>query len=142
LRLTQDNNWSVATEYETTNWETYSNPLQTGEKLANTSILRAGVEWTPNYKAFGSYWSRVAYRAGYITGTDPRVIKTAQITNSAFTFGLGLPVRLPRGLPSFVNLGVEVGQQGAKDLIKQDYAKLTLGFSLNDNTWFYHRKFD
>ncbi len=142
LRLTQDNNWSIAAEYEAANWGDYKKPFQTTETFANTWAFRAGGEWTPNYKSFGNYWNRVSYRAGYMMGTDPRVILSQQITNSAITFGMGFPVRLPRGLPSFVNLGVEVGKQGAKDLIQQDYAKLTLGFSLNDNTWFFHRKFD
>ncbi len=141
-RIQQDNNWSVAAEYETSNWSTYKNPLQPGDSLANTSALRFGGEWTPNYKSFGSYWSRVSYRAGYIMASDPRVVKGEQLSKNAITFGLGLPVRLPRGLPSFVNVGVELGKVSAKDLIQQDYAKLTLGFSLNDNTWFYHRKFD
>ena len=142
LRLTQDNNWSLAAEYETANWSTYNNPLQPDDKLANTTALRVGGEWTPNYKSFGSYWNRVSYRAGYIMASDPRVIFSKQITKTAFTFGMGMPVRLPRGLPSFVNVSAEIGKQGAENLIQQDYAKLTLGFSLNDNTWFYHRKFD
>ncbi len=142
VRLQQDNNWSIAAEYENANWSVYKNDLQKGDSLANTTALRFGGEWTPNYKSFGSYWSRVSYRAGYIMTTDPRVVKGTQLSKSAVTFGLGLPVRLPRGLPSFVNVSVELGKMGAKDLIQQDYAKLTLGFSLNDNTWFYHRKFD
>jgi hypothetical protein len=142
LRMTQDNNWSIAAEYETSNWSAYKNPLQNTQSFNDIWALRVGGEWTPNYKSFGNYWNRVSYRAGYIMGTDPRVILSKQITNSAVTFGMGFPVRLPRGLPSFVNVGVEVGKQGAVDLIQQNYSKLTLGFSLNDNTWFFHRKFD
>ena len=142
LRLQKDNNWSIAAQYETANWSVYQNPLQEDQELRNAMTIRLGGEWTPNYKAFGSYWSRVSYRAGVLTATDPRVVKDEQMTNKAVTFGVGLPVRLPRGLPSFVNIGVELGEQGTPSAIKQSYTKLTFGVSLNDNTWFLHRKFD
>jgi hypothetical protein len=58
------------------------------------------------------------------------------------TVGFGLPVILPQGKKSFVNLTLEMGQIGLADALKRTYFKINLGFTLNDNTWFFKRKFN
>jgi len=57
------------------------------------------------------------------------------------TFGLGFPIILPRQQTSFVNLGVEVGQNAIKNSLEQTYCKISIGFTLNDNGWFYKRRY-
>jgi hypothetical protein len=58
------------------------------------------------------------------------------------TLGLGLPLKLPRGMPSFMNLGFEAGQLSSSNSLNETYYKLNIGFTLNDNTWFYKQKFN
>jgi hypothetical protein len=58
------------------------------------------------------------------------------------TLGIGLPVILPRQQTSFVNLALEIGKIGADSPIEETYVRFTAGFTLNDNTWFYKRRFE
>jgi hypothetical protein len=53
-----------------------------------------------------------------------------------------LPVILPRQQTSFVNLALEIGRIGADSPIEETYFRLSAGFTLNDNTWFYKRRFE
>ena len=55
---------------------------------------------------------------------------------------MGLPITLPRQQVSFVNLGFEFGQNGGNTTLTETYGRVTLGFTLNDNSWFYKRKFN
>jgi len=63
------------------------------------------------------------------------------LQNYGLTAGFGLPIVLPRGVPSFVNIGFEVGQHGHPDLIQETYFGTSLSFTLNDNSWFYKQKY-
>ena len=141
LSLKKDNHYRVAVEYTAANWSEYNNPAKP-ETFTNTYTLRVGGEWIPDYKSFNSYANRVAYRAGFYTGTDPRTFGADRLTRTAVTLGLGLPLRLPRGLPSFINIGAELGTFGNPNYVTEDYVRLNLGFTLNDNTWFYKPKFN
>ena len=58
------------------------------------------------------------------------------------TFGMGMPIILPRQGKSFINLGFEVGKQGFADSLEETFFKFNLGFTLNDDTWFFKRKFN
>ena len=58
------------------------------------------------------------------------------------TLGFGLPVVLPRQQLSFINFAVEAGQFGLADQLRENYVKIQVGFTLNDNTWFFKRKFN
>jgi hypothetical protein len=73
---------------------------------------------------------------------DPRTFNGDQLSKRGVTVGLGLPLTLPRQQTSFVNLAFEGGQFGLQDVITENYIKMTLGFTLNDNSWFFKRKFD
>jgi len=58
------------------------------------------------------------------------------------TFGFGFPLVLPRQQTSFVNAAFELGKIGTDSAIEESYVRLTLGFTMNDNTWFYKRRFE
>ena len=140
LRFLKDNHWQVSAQYDAKNWSEYSN-TERPEVLANTYALRVGGEWTPNYKSFTDYWSRVSYRLGGFTATDPRVINGEQLQSRAVTMGLGMPIRLPRGMLSHCNINVELGEQGSSKF-NEFYTRLTLGFTLNDQLWFARPKYN
>jgi hypothetical protein len=46
--------------------------------------------------------------------------------------------------PSYINIGVELGQRGTKEnnLIQEQFVRILIGFTLNDNSWFRKRKYD
>ncbi len=133
--------WKIGADYKMTNWSGYDNPLNP-ENLENSWRAAIGGEYIPNVRSYNKYGARLRYRAGVHYGTDPRVVSGEQLTNMGLTVGVGFPLRLPRGVPSFVNLGLEVGQLAAPNLISENYFKINVGFTLNDNTWFYKQKFN
>lgn len=124
-------------EYNYGKWSNYENKAKP-ETLFDSYRISFGAEYSPNPTSYNNYWQRVRYRAGFYIGKDPRL---EDLKKSAFTFGLGLPVILPRQQTSFVNLGVEIGRLNIDNGITENFVKIALGFTLNDTSWFFKRKF-
>lgn len=121
-------------------WSQYKNEAKP-DSLKNTWQIGFGGEYTPDALSYNEYFSRVRYRIGAYYGLDPRSIRNEQIKKYAVTIGFGFPVVLPRQQISFVDLGLEYGRIGISD-IRENYFRISLGFTLNDNSWFYKRKFE
>ncbi len=133
--------FKIGIEYATTLWDNYVNKAQ-NDVLQNSYRLAVGGEYIPDYASYNSYLNRIRYRLGFFYETDPRSFNNDQLNRIGATLGLGFPITLPRQQTSFVNLAVEAGQFGLDEAISEQYIKFTLGFTLNDNTWFFKRKFD
>jgi hypothetical protein len=99
-----------------------------------------GGYYIPNYNSFSSYAKRVVYRGGLKYEKTGLVVKSESINDIGLTLGLGLPIT---GSFSNLNLGFELGKRGAANaiLVQENYAKISVGFSLNDK-WFQQRKFE
>lgn len=130
----------IGVEANLTNWSQYENDAKP-EILTNSFRVAIGGEYIPDIASYNSYGQKMRYRFGAFYGTDPRSFN-ATLTSYGVTFGAGFPVILQRGQTSFVNFALEAGQFGSAEFIRETYVKLTLGFTLNDNAWFYKRKFD
>jgi hypothetical protein len=126
-------------DFSQTFWSEFVNPLRS-ENLSDANRINGGIEYTPDANSYNSFAKRVRYRAGFVFENDYRVIDT-NLRNIGITLGVGLPIRLPRQQVSAVNLSLELGQFGNPDQIMENYAKLNIGFTLNDNLWFFKRKF-
>ena len=133
------NRFFIGAEYGGTSYANYRNTEQP-EQLADISRIAAGVQFIPNATSYNNYWARVRYRLGARLEDDPRVIDGVQGRRNAVTLGLGLPIQLPRQQVSFLDLAVEYGKFGVPDILDESYVQLTMGFSLNDNSWFFKRK--
>ncbi len=131
----------IGVEYSATFWNNYVSKAQ-NDQLSNSYRIALGGQYIPDYASFNSYLKRVRYRFGIFYETDPRSFNGTQLERLAFTTGLGLPIILPRQQTSFVNVAFELGQFGVTEGILERYVKCTLGFTLNDNTWFFKRKFN
>ncbi len=129
----------VGAEYGRSAYGNYTNDAQP-EALADVTRIAAGIQYIPNAGSYNKYWQRVRYRAGVRLEDDPRVIDGQQARRNAVTLGVGLPIRLPRQQISFLDLAVEYGKFGVPDVLDETYVQFTLGFSLNDNSWFFKRK--
>lgn len=107
------------------------------EKAMKYSI---GGYFIPNYGAFSGYFKRVVYRAGLKYEETGLVVNSESIKDKGFSLGLGLPIT---GSFSNVNFGFEFGKRGTTSagLIQENYAKFSVGLSLNDR-WFVKRKYD
>ncbi len=112
------------------------------ETLEDNYRFAFGLEYIPDYASYNNYLKRIRYRLGGYYGNDPRSFEKGQLKEYALTLGLGFPIIRPREQSSLVNFGLEVGQFGLPDLIEETFFRISLGFTLNDNTWFFKRKFN
>ena len=135
----QSSGLRIGVDVERIAWSDYRNSVRPDERLSDATRIAVGGEWIPDVQAFGRYWQRVRYRVGgYLTG-DARPGVDAE---RGVTFGVGLPVVRPREEVSYVNLAVNAGRFGDEAGISQQYIRLTVGFTLTDNSWFYKRRFN
>ena len=141
IQYVDENKLRVGFNYTLANWSEFSYPIQT-QALSNAYKASFGVEFTPDDASYNKYLNRVRYRIGGFYHQDPRSFGGEQLQHYAITLGMGMPVVLPRQQTSFVNIALEAGQFGLPDALRENYVKLTLGFTLNDNSWFYKRKFN
>lgn len=131
----------IGLEYGFGNWSNYRNTAQ-DDQLADTRRWVVGFQFIPNNNSYNDYWKRVRYRAGLRLEDDPRQLGGQQAQRTALTLGAGLPIMMPRRQESYLSVAFELGKFGISDVLDENYVKFTLGFSLNDNTWFYKRKFN
>ncbi len=137
------NKFRIGLDYTTAAWSGYRNEAKP-ENLLDTWRVSAGVEYIPDIISYNKYSRRVRYRAGAYYSLDPRSINGDQLTRYGVTLGFGLPIILPRQQTSFVNIALEAGKFGltGDTGLRESYVKATFGFTLNDNTWFFKRKFN
>ena len=131
----------IGVDFALTTWSDYVNDARPGEQLSDTWRIGAGAEWCPDPTSYNNFAKRVRYRFGIFAGKDPRTVGGSQLSTAGVSVGLGLPVIMRQDV-SFVNIGFEFGRRGASDFLQGTYGRITLGFTMNDNTWFYKRKFN
>ena len=127
-------------EYKATNWSQYKNDAKP-EALFDSNQFSAGAEFILDKNKLKSEEEKVRLRVGFHTGSDPRAISGEQVKNTGGSIGMCLPLRVGRGQQiSYMNLGLEYGQLKTK-IVSENYFRINLGFTLNDNSWFLKRKF-
>ncbi|PHI21248.1 hypothetical protein CEQ90_04315 [Lewinellaceae bacterium SD302] len=132
----------VGLEYGVGNWSNFQINGDADPELVNTNRLAFGIQYIPDATSYNRFFKRVRYRAGLRLENDSRQVNGEQARRNVVTLGVGLPIVLPRQQVSFLNFAVEMGKFGVPNVIDENYVQFTLGFSLNDNTWFYKRKFN
>ncbi|NJC26572.1 hypothetical protein [Neolewinella antarctica] len=129
----------VGVEVGMQNTSNYANSAQPDE-LMDANRIAFGIQYIPNISSYNSYLKRVRYRFGVRLEDDPRAVNGVQARRNAITLGAGFPLRLPRNQVSFLDFALEFGQFGVPNVLDENYVQLTVGFSLNDNSWFFKRK--
>lgn len=134
--------WMIGVDLMMQNWENYSFYGQK-DSLRNKYEVRVGTQYNPAYGK--SYFSKVAYRAGFFFGPD-YINVGGKLPVFGVTGGLALPVknqnRLAPYQASVINLGIEFVRRGnAQSIIKENLFRISVGFSLSD-FWFIKRKYD
>jgi hypothetical protein len=95
-----------------------------------------------------NFFKRWHYRLGFNYGDYHQTFGGKRVDQYAITFGFGIPVKF--GGFSEIDFGVEYGSRGSHDminervgLVKQDYVKFAISFSLfGEDYWFVRPKFD
>jgi hypothetical protein len=128
-------------EYKIAGWSAYRNDARP-QTLSNSNELSVGAEFILDRNRLKTDEEKRRWRLGFRTGKDPRSVGGEQISTLAATAGVCLPMRVGRGQQiSYLNLGFEYGTFSTK-VASEEYIRLNLGFTLNDNTWFLKRKFN
>lgn len=141
VQFVKANKLKLGAQYNFENWASYRNDARP-ETLRNTSSFSVGMEYIPDFASYNNYGKRIRLRLGAYYRQDARVINDKNLDDLGFSFGFGLPVVLPRQQTSFINTAFELGKLGKDSPISETYFRITLGFTLNDNTWFYKRRFE
>lgn len=136
--------WLIAADFAVQNWSTYKK-FDQSQGLKNSMRVSLGTQYIPDPKPTASYAKRMHYRLGAKYALTALELKNTPLTEFGITAGIGLPVGRSYILQNFsmVNIGFEVGQRGTvtNGLIKENYLKATIGFTINDR-WFQRSKFD
>ena len=151
LMYTRQNIWrerdalSVGVDYSMQDWSTFE-AFGFTDSLRNSYRVSLGGQYLPDESSQATYFQRMYFRFGLRYHQTYLEINETALQEYGITFGLGLPMK-PFGLnraPSYINVGLELGQRGTKDnnLIQEQFARILLGFTLNDNSWFRKRKYD
>ena len=157
----QDTKFTAGFDYEYRNWggdNKFSEKAYGGleVKYVDTSTYKLGFEYTPNRFDVRNYLRRVSYRIGARYGNYYQSFGGKVFGQWAVTAGFGFPLRFMGA--NGINVGVEIGGRGTLSpvqvasekgvvstvgLIRQNYAKVTLGFSLfGEDYWFVRPKID
>lgn len=146
--------WLLGVDYVYENWATGNGDTveYTSSGVAvgynNFSTFKLGAQWTPNRNDVRNYFKRVSYRGGLRYGGYQQTFGGQEIEQFAVTMGASFPVKMS-GL-SKIEMGLEYGSRGSANtyvnnvgLVRQDYFKFSLGFSLfGEDYWFQRPKFD
>ncbi len=122
-------------------------------KYVDTHTYKFGFEYVPNRFDVRNYLKRISYRVGARYGNYYQSFEGRNINQWAVTAGFGFPLRF-MGATS-INAGIEFGGRGDLSsvimpklnkrvgLIRQNYIKVSLGFSLfGEDYWFVRPKID
>ncbi len=113
-----------------------------GTPLALQAIKKVGlgIQLVPDYLNFDNILKRSTYRFGLEWMQTPYLLNQTSINDIGINFGTSIPVNQL----SLLNLAFKAGQRGTLDngLIRESYVNITMGLSLNDNSWFYKRVFE
>ena len=155
----QDAKFTTGFDYQYQNWggdnAFYQEDAYGGMSVVyvNTNTYKFGFEYTPNRFDVRHYLRRIAYRVGVRYGNYYQSFEGRRINQYAITAGFGFPLRFMGA--STINAGIEVGGRGNLSsivmpqvnkrvgLIRQNYVKINLGFSLfGEDYWFVRPKID
>ncbi|MDN3668984.1 hypothetical protein QWY93_06560 [Echinicola jeungdonensis] len=110
------------------------------DDLGQSFKIGLGGEFTPDIYSIESVFQRITYRAGVEFEQTPYLIGENKINDIGINFGASVPVNSL----SLLNLAVKVGRRGNTEEghIRENYLKVSMGFSINDNSWFYQKVFE
>ncbi|WP_026967396.1 hypothetical protein [Algoriphagus terrigena] len=134
------NKFAVALEGQFQDFAKYQNFFGEELDLMEAKKVGLGFQFIPDYLSFDNLLMRATYRIGVEWMQTPYYLNQTNIDDIGLTLGASIPVNQL----SLVNMAFKAGRRGTLDngLIKENYISFTLGFSLNDNSWFYKRVFE
>lgn len=123
----------IATDYRYQRWS-LSKDRYPGFSFTDTHRFSGGIMYRPAHFATGNLLSALEYQAGFAFSNSYLTINGVNPVRYEISAGTGIPFR--NG--SQINLGFSWGREGttAEGLIREDYLRVTLGFSLAEKMFF------
>ncbi|EPR66053.1 outer membrane protein [Cyclobacterium qasimii] len=99
-----------------------------------------GGQYIPNAFSLESLLSRSTIRAGIEYERLPFQVNQKNVDDIGINFGTSIPIYSM----SLLNLALKAGKRGTVNdgLVRENYIKVSLGLSINDNSWFYKKVFE
>lgn len=139
------NNVTIGVDVQLQDWSQYRNEQGLSENHYGNSLRIAfGADFIPNYSQPTKLLNVMIFRFGVHYEKTPFMINDQTINDLGINFGVSLPLNSFWGM-SHLNMGLTLGQQGnisTVGLVRENYLKLNLGFSLQDLTWFTKQRFN
>jgi hypothetical protein len=134
------NKFSLGIETQFQDFTKFRSLSGDSNELSSVYKIGFGGQFTPDYFSVDNFLKRTTYRMGIEYQQTPYLVNQVQIKD----FGINIGGSLPMNSLSLVNFAIKFGSRGTIDsgLIKENYVNFSLGFSLNDNSWFYKRSFE
>jgi len=135
-------------EYKTQDWNKFKLSLSENARLynglTNASAFATGFEYKPNADVRNTIFNRMYYRVGYRNVRSELAINGIQISQTAYTAGLTIPIIRSQ---SRLHLGIESGTRGTTEagLVEEKQIGFMIGFSLTPSVfdrWFRQIKYD
>ena len=155
----QDPKFAATMEYEFQAWGSgndghFEESINGGVKVkyVDTHGAKVGFSYTPNRFDVRNYFNRISYRCGFRYSNYYQEYNGQPIPQYAVTAGFGFPLRFMG--TSSIDVSLEYGLRGSHNsfvnglgqkvgMIRQDYFKVGLGFSLfGEDYWFVRPKYD
>ncbi len=134
--------WIFAVEYTKQNWKNYQNFFgKSDANLSGSEKLAIGIELLPKYSST-KYFNQVFYRLGYQYIKTPYLINGYQVKDNNISLGISTP--LAYRSVSYFDFAVALGNRGiiGNGLVRENYIKVSVGFSMVDTRWFLKPKID
>jgi hypothetical protein len=137
----------IGLDYTYQDWNgAFTVPAVDRVTLSRTQSFHLGFQHTPNAVDIRNRFNRWTYRGG-IRYSDMYLVKDGQkINDLAVTVGVGIPLSWVS--ISEVSVGLEAGRRGKTGftphnlpMVRENYFKVSLGFSLFDNNWFRKQRY-
>ncbi|KYG83513.1 hypothetical protein [Roseivirga echinicomitans] len=135
--------FAVGIDVQTQAWSQYLDESgQTSSNFGDAFRIAVGGELLPNYEV-SKAGPRITYRFGIHYERTPYLINSQEVNDFGINIGTSLPLNGIVGV-SNLNLGATFGNRGnvTDGLIRENYLKLSIGFSLQDQTWFARQKYN
>jgi len=134
------NKFVLGLEAQHQNFKEYRNFKGGSDDLQNAYKIGLGAQYVPNIYSMDNMWERITFRAGLEYEQTPYNIGGESIKDIGINFGGSIPMNNL----SLMNIALKYGSRGNTNngLVRENYFKISLGISINDNTWFYKRVFE
>jgi hypothetical protein len=140
LGIKNGEKYTIALDYYYQRWSDVKYPIQY-DRFTDLHRFSIGIEFSPwEHRVINTFYKNWDYRFGFSYESSYLNFGKNNIDGKSISFGFGIPFP---GHVSKVNITGKIGTNGttADNLIRERYALIQLGFSLNE-IWFIRRKFD